>query len=237
MVAWLSFRSLCRQSLTSSLGRGRGLRLYSPGTPHQFCRFCLACWNTCAASNAEVLINISELVNFYGAHRAALGTGFTCIACFLANLRHEGRSQQYLFAQLMQSYEQHTAIAAAIAYTAVYIQGRDEAILIAFPQELDGLIIGDLTGHAMVDGPTAHIAHVKACFQHVFTMVAGIDKPVGETAWTGGDAPVSIFFDNFGQVLRGKGIIGQCRRATPYGGKGEPQRAQPIFGPIVHNLV
>jgi hypothetical protein len=104
-----------------------------------------------------------------------------------------------------------TAVVAAVAYTVLYVQGMNKAIVIAFPQQLNSLVIGKFTGHTMLDGPAAYVARMDARFQDVATVFARGSKPGAEATRTGGHTPVSGLLDSLGKILGGEGVIRQCR--------------------------
>jgi len=83
-----------------------------------------------------------------------------------------------------------------------------QAILIAPPQQLDSLVIGDLPGHPMLDTPPAGIAQEKTRFQQVVAVMAGGSYPVWQAAGTVGDTPVACLLHHLGDVLRGLGVFG-----------------------------
>lgn len=66
--------------------------------PHQLHGSCLACGNTYAATDANLLVNGGEVANPYGTDLAALGTGLAGLTALLIDPRHEGRSFEYLCA-------------------------------------------------------------------------------------------------------------------------------------------
>jgi hypothetical protein len=133
---------------------GWGLYPFSLGPSHQPDRFWRACGNAYAASDAEVLINESKLINFYRAHWTALSATSTRVACFFVDMCSERGGQEDLYTQLM-AVEHGTAIIAAIADNRVYVESVHQTILVALPQQFDSLIIGKLTGHAVLNSPAA----------------------------------------------------------------------------------
>ena len=78
----------------------------------------------------------------------------------------------------MMAPEHRTAIVTAIAYAVVDVERMDEAVLVAALQELDHLIVRELTCQAVLHGPAAEVTRVKARLQHVVAVVAGIGEPV-----------------------------------------------------------
>jgi len=136
------------------LDDGWGLYPFGLGPSHQPDRFWRACGHAYAASDTEILINEGKLVNLYGAHRAALSATFACVACFFLDLCPERGGQKDLYTQLM-AVKHGAAIIAAIADNRVYVQSVYQAILVALPQQFDSLVIGKLTGHAVLDSPAA----------------------------------------------------------------------------------
>jgi hypothetical protein len=136
------------------LDDGWGLYPFGLGPSHQPDRFWRACGHAYATSNAEVLVNEGKLVNLYSAHRTALSTTFARVACFFLDMCPERGGQKGLYTQLM-AVEHGTAIIAAIADNRVYVESVHQTILVALLQQFDSLVIGKLTGHAVLDSPAA----------------------------------------------------------------------------------
>jgi hypothetical protein len=57
-----------------------------------------------------------------------------------------------------------------------------QAILIALPQQFYSLVIGNLTGHTVLNAPSAEVAHEEAGFQQMLAVIPRIGNPVWQTA-------------------------------------------------------
>jgi hypothetical protein len=135
------------------------------------------------------------------------------------------------------THQLRTAVVAAVAYTVLYVQGMNKAILVALPQQLNSLVISKLTGHTMLDSPAAYVARMDARFQDMVTVFARGSKPGAEATRTGRHTPVSGLLDSLTKILGRKDIIRQCRQGSPNGGKGESHLAQPLLAPIIDDPV
>jgi hypothetical protein len=87
---------------------------------------------------------------------------------------------QHLGSRFSIANLQHTTIWAAITDELIGIIGVHQTLLIAFPQDLDSILISNLPAHAMLDTPSSHIPQEKARFQQVVTVIPGVSDPMWE---------------------------------------------------------
>ena len=90
------------------------------------------------------------------------------------------------------SVEDGAAVITAVAYTVLYIEGVNQAVFVTFLKKFSHLFKCKVTGHAMLYGPPAQFAGVKAGFGYVLTMVARICQPVCNAARAWGNTPVAF---------------------------------------------
>ena len=99
------------------------------------------------------------------------------------------------------SMEDAATVITAITYTILNIERVNQAVLVAFLQEVNNFVEGEFTGHAVLYSPPAQRACVKTGCQNMLAMIAGVCNPVRYAAGTWGNAPVSFPPEDFDKVL------------------------------------
>ncbi len=134
--------------------------------------------NTYTASDAYIYINFGYFIDLHRVHGANILTVTAGIALLLLDLWDKRRRNHCFGFQLVETYEQGTAIITAIAYETIYVNGVNQAIRICLVQQLQSLIQSELAAQTMIHTPSGGIPCVKACLQHVFTMISGVNEPM-----------------------------------------------------------
>ena len=78
--------------------------------------------------------------------------------------------------------EYRAAIPAAIADLAVDVDRVNQPILVALPQQVQHLVVGQFPSHAVLHRPPAQCAGVNTGMKHVFAGIARLNQRPCETA-------------------------------------------------------
>ena len=200
-----------------------------PRASRQFHGFPLARGDTHAAPNTHGTINDGTSINLYGADRASFGASSAGIARLLIRLRYERRRRECRCAHL-EGVKYATTITAAVADLAVDVDRMNQPILVALPQQLQHLVVGQFPGHAVLHRPPAQGTGVNAGVKHVFAGVARVNQRPCQTTGARRNAPMPGPLYGLREILSGECILGKGRPGGPYRRIAEPEFGQGQFG-------